>query len=79
MSDYTFQLADEQVDNIITTELEWHYNTLVRDLKSLDIDADRLPVFSHDDEEEREELLNHIVAFRKVLAWYGKDMLSYED
>jgi hypothetical protein len=69
-SPYTMEVAWEQVDTIIVSELKSQIEGLSQNVEQLESGEDYVRVYSTDDIEEMSYLLDKIRAFETVLSWY---------
>ena len=69
MTKVTFEMEPEQVDAIIVQELQWHLETMEKDLENRKNNTG-MAIFSTDKDEDIVCLQEHIKSFSDVLKYY---------
>lgn len=62
----TIELEGDQIDHVIAEELKWCLDTLRQDLA-----REQPRIFHLDPKKDKKKIKKHILAFRKVLSYYG--------
>jgi len=69
-SDYNLRVTWEQVDNIITSELRWSYDSMKADLERRR-EGGGMAIFHLDLEQDVKAIEEHVHALKLVLDWFG--------
>jgi hypothetical protein len=71
MSTMTFELADEQVDGIVVSQLAWHRDMFIQDIAACEKN-EGMAIFDTDRKKDLKQLKKHLKAFNLVLKYYGE-------
>jgi len=69
-SDYNLRVTWEQVDNIVTSELRWSYDSMKADLERRR-EGGGMAIFHLDLEQDVKAIEEHVHALKLVLDWFG--------
>ena len=69
-SDYNLRVTWEQVDNIVTSELRWSYDSMKADLERRR-EGGGMAFFHLDLEQDVKAIEEHLNALKLILDWFG--------